>query len=94
MKWEEFEREKELYLESWERLKDEFSGDARKFLNKSYVVILFNRCKQFRIENTVVQIVTAYPYFFIEDDACKKLTELVSQYKKAGKSTCTSKEKY
>ncbi|MBU4312669.1 MAG: hypothetical protein KJ706_08130 [Candidatus Omnitrophica bacterium] len=81
MKWDEFQRRKRIYKDVWSRLKKDFNGDIRKFLDKSYLVITYG-FKQMSFEtDDISSIAIDYPDFFIYDRHSEALIKLVDEYK-------------
>lgn len=81
MKWGEFQNKKQQYSVVWEVLRVEFSGDIRKFLSQSYLVIVYG-AKQMPFElNDPPGIAIEYPDFYRVDGHSKGLLKLVAEYK-------------
>jgi len=79
MNWEEFQKEKESYRESWEALKADYTDDLRKFLNKSYLTV---SCKwQFGIDSDLIAIAKECPEFFVNEGKTVKFLEMIRQIK-------------
>jgi hypothetical protein len=77
MNWEEFQNEKEFYRKSWEALKAEYTGDLRKFLNKSYLVVA---CKwQFGIDTDLIAAGKECPSFFSYKGSTIKFLDTVGK---------------
>jgi hypothetical protein len=81
MRWVEFQNRKQQYSIVWEALLTEFGGDIRKFLNQSYLVIVYGS-KQMPFElSDSSTIAVEYPDFYIADVHSERLLMLGTEYK-------------
>jgi len=69
MKWSEFLQEKQAYCEAFEKLKADFDGDMRKFLDKSYLVVTYNRCGQISLDSCDMETIAKQHSDFLKQDS-------------------------
>ena len=77
--WEEFQKEKRSYNKVWDKLKDEFSGDIRKFLDKSYLVVAYNYGQVSFDLREPYSIALESPGIFIQNSRSEHLTALIKE---------------
>ena len=77
--WEEFQKEKRSYNKVWDKLKDEFSGDIRKFLDKSYLVVVYDHGQVSFELSEPYSIALESLEFFILNSRLGQLTALIKE---------------
>ena len=80
MRWDEFLRRKSEYKDTWEKLKSEYSGDIKKFLDSSYTVIAYN-FGQIAFDADAFSIARDNPDFFVQGEHSLALIRLAKEYK-------------
>jgi len=78
--WEEFKKEKRSYDKIWDKLKAEFSGDIRKFLDKSYLVAAYSYGQVSFELSEPSSIALESPSFFIPNSRFEQLTALIKEF--------------
>lgn len=94
MLWNEYLEKRKLYRQNWLDLKNSFSGDTGKFLNKSYIVIAYgeNFSRQMDFELGEVQSITINNTdFFARDRHSESLFSLSAEYRKLKDSDSEAK---
>ena len=80
MKWKEYFNRRRLYKKAWNDMKGEFDGEARRFLDKSRLVITYGprliRQMDFERESAY-SVATTNPGFFIKDGYSDKFFSLI-----------------
>ena len=77
--WEKFQKEKLAYNKIWDKLKGEFSGDIRKFLDKSYLVVAYDGGQVPFELSAPYNIAVESPSFFIPDSHSEQLAALIKE---------------
>ena len=91
MKWSDFKDEKKVYLQLWDKLKKGHSGDIRKFLDKSYMVVFYHP-KQISLGADALSLAKDNSEFFVPDKYGKEYVDLVSALKKVEKDSDSAKK--
>jgi len=78
--WEEFKKEKRSYSKVWDNLKAEFSGEIRKFLDKSYLVVAYNYGQVPFELSEPSSIALESPAFFISNSRFEQLAALIKEF--------------
>jgi len=78
--WEAFQKEKRSYGKVWDKLKDEFGGDIRKFLDKSYLVVAYDYGQVSFELREPYSIALESPSFFIPNSRSEQLTALIKEF--------------
>lgn len=84
MRWRDFLDRRQAYKRAWDGLKNEYTGDIRKFLNSSHMVITYGPSLEDQFDSKLKDagsIAIDNPHFFIQDASGSKLIELARQYK-------------
>ena len=81
MKWNDFLIEKEKYKQIWTKLKNEYSGEMRKFLDKSYMVIFYHPGQIF-LDAEPLSIAKENSGFFASDKRSQSFLKMVEEYKR------------
>ena len=77
--WEEFQKEKRSYEKVWDKLKEGFNGDIRKFLDKSYLVVAYNHGQVSFKSSEPYSIALESPTFFVPSARIEELTNLIKE---------------
>ena len=82
MKWDDFTKEKEMYVHLWEEMKKGYGGEMREFLNKSYLVVAYHP-GQIALDTGAFGIAQNNSEFRVPDKWGKDYVELATEYRKA-----------
>ena len=80
LSWDEFQKRKEAYNEVWLKLKEEFNGDLRDFLDKSYLVAAYDYGQVTFGYNSVSGIAMENQDFFIQNSRIEQLKKLIKEF--------------
>ena len=83
MKWKDYLDRRQLYKKAWGSMKAEFTGEIRRFLDKSHIVVTYgaNMTKQMAFEkNNAYSIAMGNRDFFLKDSCSNKLLYLVRRH--------------
>jgi len=90
MRWEIFLQKKELYKKVWGKLKNEFTGDDRKFLESSYLVIHYKHAQIGFSTNDIASVAIEHPEFIVKNRNSTPMLKLAEEYRKAKKRNSES----
>ncbi len=82
MKWDEYVSQKMSYQDVWQRVKNEHSGDMRKFLDRSYIVVCY-RVGQVALDADSFIIARDHKDFFMFDRHSSVYMKLAEELKRA-----------
>lgn len=82
MDWVEFLKKREAYKATWKKLRAEFSGDIRNYLENSYLIVVYAGYKDMPFElYEPLSIALQFPDFIIKDENSVYLLDIAGRYK-------------
>lgn len=94
MNWNEFVEEKKSYKKAWELLKEGFSGDERKFLDRSYLVAATRTDGYEQVHfdfSDPGHVAKDCPGFFAQDRNYDQFINLLKRYEKSSDKDAAEK---
>jgi hypothetical protein len=80
MYWDQFLTQKKKYEEVWAKLKNEFTGDVRGFLDESYLVMAYQHRQMDYSVADIVNIAITQPVFIVKNPNSDEMLELAEEY--------------